>query len=178
MRVWMRFGIFVMVFADVLAGIGAAWLLSRVKTPWRSILAFGLLFFVIFDFFPTPMKEYSRIQSRPIDAWLSKQPGDGAVVQFPFQLVEDQDTVYYTLSYNKPFLGGFFNAFPPEQYPRIRPILLNFPNQESVDLLKKLGVQYVLVDSSYYPDFDQTRADIESLGLHLLKVIDSEYVFE
>ena len=178
MRVWMRFGIFVMVFADVLAGIGAAWLLSRVKTPWRSILALGLLFFVIFDFFPTPMKEYSPIQSRPIDSWLSKQPGDGAVVQFPFQLVEDQDQVYYTLSYNKPFLGGFFNALPPEQYQSIRPILMNFPNQESVDLLKELGVQYVLVDSSYYPDFDQTQADIEALGLHLLKVIDSEYVFE
>jgi hypothetical protein len=107
----MRFGIFVMVFADVLAGIVAAWLLSRVKTPWRSILALGLLFFVIFDFFPTPMKEYSLIQSRPIDSWLSKQPGDGAVVQFPFQLVEDQDQVYYTLSYNKPF-RRFLMRFP------------------------------------------------------------------
>jgi len=178
MRVWMRFGIFTIVFADVLAGIGTAWLLSRVKTPWRSILALGLLFLVIIDFYPAPMKEYSRVENRPIDSWLSEQPGDGAVVQFPFQLVEDQDQVYYTLSYNKPFLGGFFNAFPPEQYQRIRPILLNFPNQESVDLLKKLGVQYVLVDSSYYPNFDQIRADIESLGLHLLKVIDSEYVFE
>lgn len=178
MRVWMRFGIFVMVFADVLAGIGAAWLLSRVKTPWRSILALGLLLLVLIDFYPAPMTEYSRVENRPIDSWLSEQPGDGAVVQFPFQLVEDQDQVYYTLSYNKPFLGGFFNAFPPEQYRRIQPILLNFPNQESVDLLSELGVQYVLVDSSYYPNFDKTQADIERLGLHLLKVFDSEYVFE
>jgi hypothetical protein len=178
MRVWMRFGIFVMVFADVLAGIGAAWLLSKVQTPWKNVLALGLLLLVIFDFYPAPMKEYSRVESRPIDAWLSEQPGNGAVVQFPFQLVEDQDQVYYTLSYNKPFLGGFFNAFPPEQYQRIKPILMNFPNQESVDLLKELGVQYVLVDSSYYPDFNQTRGNIEKLGLRLLTVMDSEYAFE
>jgi hypothetical protein len=168
----------VMVFADVLAGIGAAWLLSKVQTPWKNMLALGLLMLVIFDFYPAPMKEYSRVASRPIDSWLAEQPGNGAVVQFPFQLVEDQDQVYYTLSYNKPFLGGFFNAFPPEQYQRIKPILMNFPSQESVDLLKELGVQYVLVDSSYYPDFNQTRADIEKLGLRLLTVMDSEYAYE
>jgi hypothetical protein len=174
----MRFGIFVLVFADVLAGLGVAWLLSRVQNRWKYVLGIGLLFLVIFDFYPAPMKEFSDIESRPIDAWLAKQPGNGAVVQFPFQLVENPDQVYYTLSYNKPFLGGFFNAFPPEQYQRIRPVLMNFPNQESVELLKELGVEYVLVDSSYYPDFNQTRVNIENLGLHMLTISDSEYVFE
>ncbi len=178
MRVWMRFGIFVLVFADVLAGLGVAWLFSRVQNRWKYVLAIGLLFLVIFDFYPAPMKEFSRVESRPIDAWLAKQPGDGAVVQFPFQLVENPDQVYYTFTYNKPFLGGFFNAFPPEQYQRIRPVLMNFPNQESVDLLKVLGVEYVVVDSSYYPDFNQTRVNIENLGLHMLTISDSEYVFE
>jgi hypothetical protein len=178
MRVWMRFGIFVILFVDVLAGIGSAWLLAKLKTPWRGVVAVGLICLVILDFYPEPMKEYFRVQDRPIDAWLAEQPGDGAVVQFPFQLVEDQDQAYSTLSYNKPFLGGFFNAFPPEQYQRIRPILMNFPNQESVDLLKELSVQYVLVDSSYYPDFNQTREEIERLGLRQRTEIGSEFVYE
>jgi hypothetical protein len=98
-------------------------------------------------------------------------------VQFPFELAEDQEQVYYTLTYNKPFIGGFFNAFPPEQYLRIQPVLMNFPNQESIDLLKQLGAEYILIDSSYYSDFNKTRMTVESLGLHLLTAIDSEYVY-
>ena len=177
MRVWMRFGIFVFVFADALAGIGIAWLCTRVRPRWRFALCLGLLVLVIIDFYSTPFKEFSRIESRPIDTWLAMQPGKGAVVQFPFELVEDQEQVYYTLTYNKPFVGGFFNAFPPEQYQRIRPILSNFPDLESIDLLKELGVEYILVDSSYYSDFNQTHVTIESFGLHLLTVIDSQYVY-
>jgi hypothetical protein len=177
MRVWMRFGVFALVFADALAGIGVAWLLTRVGPKWRNLVAVGLLGLVIFDFFPAQLTEFSRIESRPLDTWLAQQPGNGAVVQFPFELVEDQAQVYYTLTYNKPFLGGFFNAFPPEQYQRIRSVLSNFPNQDSIDLLKQLGVEYILVDSSYYSDFNQVRTTIENLGLRLLTVIDSEYVY-
>jgi hypothetical protein len=177
MRVWMRFGIFVFVFADALAGIGIAWLLTRIASRWRMVLAIGLLGLVIFDFFPAPLREFFRIESRPIDTWLAQQSGNGAVVQFPFELAEDQEQVYYTLTYNKPFIGGFFNAFPPEQYLRIQPVLMNFPNQESIDLLKQLGAEYILIDSSYYSDFNKTRMTVESLGLHLLTAIDSEYVY-
>jgi hypothetical protein len=173
----MRFGVFALVFADALAGIGVAWLLTRVGPKWRNLVAVGLLGLVIFDFFPAQLTEFSRIESRPLDTWLAQQPGNGAVVQFPFELVEDQAQVYYTLTYNKPFLGGFFNAFPPEQYQRIRSVLSNFPNQDSIDLLKQLGVEYILVDSSYYSDFNQVRTTIENLGLRLLTVIDSEYVY-
>ena len=51
----------------------------------------------------------------------------GAVAQFPFDLSEDQYLVYYTSVHKKPFLGGFFNAFPPAQYLRIRPDLERLP---------------------------------------------------
>jgi hypothetical protein len=177
MRVWMRYGIFVSLFAIALAGIGAAWLISRVGPRWKTLLSLGLLVLIIFDFYPGIFTQFSLVADRPIDTWLAKQPGNGAVVQFPIELVEDQDQIYPTLTYNKPFIGGFFNAFPPEQYQRIKPVMMNFPDQESIDLLKNLGVEFVLVDSSNYPEFNQVRDSIEKLGLEMLTVIGSEYVY-
>jgi len=74
----------------------------------------------------------------------------GTVAQFPFDEESSQGQVYNTLVYQKPFLGGYFNSYAPEQYTRIQPVMDTFPSQESVDLLKKLGVTYVVVDSSRY----------------------------
>ncbi len=57
---------------------------------------------------------------------------------------------YFTLVHQKPFLGGDFNANQPEQYSRILPVMNKFPSPESVDLLRQLGVTYVVVDSARY----------------------------
>ena len=46
------------------------------------------------------------------------------MAQFPAIQAEDQDQVYNTLVYEKPFIGGFFSANQPEQYLRIRPVLV------------------------------------------------------
>ena len=112
-----------------------------------------------------------------MDAWLATQPNTGAVAQFPFNQESDQGQVYNTLVYQKPFLGGYFNANQPEQYLRIQPVMNNFPSQESVDLLRQLGVTYVVVDSTQYSDYAGVDQTIRSLGLRLLNVSESEYVY-
>ena len=43
-----------------------------------------------------------------------------------------------------------------------------FPSQDSVDLLRQLGVSYVVVDSSVYGNFSDVDREIQSLGLKLL----------
>ena len=58
----------------------------------------------------------------------------------------------------------------PEQYTRILPVMNTFPSQESVDLLRQLGVTYVVVDSSRYRNFSDVDRNIQSLGLQLLHV--------
>ncbi|MEJ5201582.1 MAG: hypothetical protein WHV66_05050, partial [Anaerolineales bacterium] len=177
LRALMRFGVFVLLFFSVAAGLGAAWLLDKVRSSLRTALTIVLLGLVFLDFYPGAYQEFARIQPRSLDYWLAQQPGQGAVIQFPFEKSEDQEHTYYTLTHGKPFVGGFFNAFPPEQYARLRPLMENFPDEQSVSLLSELDVQYVLVDKSSYSDPDTVRRKCEALGLKYVREMDGQMVF-
>jgi hypothetical protein len=177
MRAIMRFGLFVLLFNTVLAGFGAAWLLKKVgprKQPW---LALGLLLLVLIDFYPGPYQQIARVDARPVDYWLAQQSGQGAVAQFPFIQDEDQDQVYNTLVHQKPYIGGFFSANQPEQYLRIKPVLDKYPDPAGTALLRQLGVEWVIFDTTQYPDFAVVRHQVESLGLHYRDTIAGEAVF-
>jgi len=100
------------------------------------------------------------------------------VIQFPFSLEQDQEQTYYTLIHDKPYVGGFFNAFPPAQYNRITPLMANFPDQQSVSLSRQLGVQYFLVSEKYYPDLDKLQQQCQALGLYLVTQQGDQLVFE
>jgi hypothetical protein len=176
MRVWMRFGIYVLLFLSSIAGLGAAWLLNKVRKKWRMILTVTLLFLVLFEFYPGPFTTFSAVTGRPVDYWLAGQPGTGAVAQFPFELESVQDHIFFQGIYLKPFLGGFFNAFPPPQFLEIKPVMETFPGKESIDRLKELGVEYVLVDARYYADIETVLSKAETNGLTLVKQFDHDYV--
>jgi hypothetical protein len=136
-----------------------------------------ILLLVLFDFYPK-RTNLAEVSGRAVDYWLADQLEPGAVVQIPFSSVEDQEQIYYTMIHGKPFLGGFFNAYPPDQYLRIRPILEQFPSEEGIQLLKELGVQFVVIDSDSYEDFPSKKKYIEEHGLLLRYSLDGDYVFE
>jgi hypothetical protein len=177
MRTFKRFAIFVLMTVSLMAGLGASWLTGRMRTALRRPLTLALLILVFLDFYPGPYTEFTKVTARPVDTWLAAQPGQGVVAQFPFYQEEDQDQVYNTLVHGKPFLGGFFNAFPPPQYLRIRPVMNGFPDQASVDLLSELGVEYVIVDSTAYADFPSVEAEIDRLHLQPLGTFATDYVY-
>jgi hypothetical protein len=177
LRALMRFGVFNLVLVSALAGLGAAWLLEKVQPRWRTMVTAGLLLLVLVDFFPRPFTQFAEVTPRPVDYWLAEQPGNGAVAQMPFDKAEDQDQTYYTLTYNKPYIGGFFNAFPPHQYKEIKPKLSTFPDPSSVSLLRELGTQYVVVDEKSYPDPEAVKTECEALGLVFKTKIGDQMVF-
>jgi hypothetical protein len=177
MRTFKRFAIFVLMALGLMAGLGASWLTDRFRSGLRTPLTLGILALVFLDFYPGPYTSFAKVQARPVDAWLASQPGQGVVAQFPFYEEEDQDQVYNTLVHGKPFLGGFFNAFPPPQYRRIRPVMDGFPDQASVDLLRELNVEYVIVDSTAYDDFPSIMVAIDELGLKLTGTFGTDYVY-
>jgi hypothetical protein len=187
LRALMRFGVFTLVFCTAAAGLGAAWLLERLTGPSGSApanvlhlpaaLTALLLILVFIDFYPGPYTEFAQVKTRPVDTWLAQQPGDGAVIQFPFIQGEDQDQTYNTLIHQKPFVGGFFNAFPPAQYTRVKPIMEKFPDPESIAMLPELGVEYVLVDADEYPDVQALKSTLAGHGLHFATQLDDQLVF-
>ena len=98
------------------------------------------------DFFPRAQQSFAKVGPRPVDIWLSQQEAKGSVMRYPFYLNDDQAGTYYTLYNEKPFIGGFFNAFPTDQYQRIRGVMEGFPSKESLALAKDLDVSYFLVE--------------------------------
>jgi hypothetical protein len=177
LRALMRFGVFALVFVSTAGGLGAAWLLERFKGK-KQWGVFALLFVLIFiDFYPGPYQQFAQVLARPADYWLKEQPGDGAWAQFPFELQEDQEHIYGQLINGKPFLGGFFNAFPPEQYREIMPVMETFPSEESVALLNELDMTYVLVDKTYYDNIEEVRRTCEVLGLELLDEVGNDLIY-
>ncbi len=178
MRAVMRIGIYVLIFTTLLAGFGAAWLLEKAGPKRALPLAVLLIGLVWLDFYPGPYRQFAQVAARPVDAWLAQQPGNGAVAQFPAVQLEDQDQVYNTLVHGKPFIGGFFSANQPEQYLRIRPVLDRFPSPDGAALLRDLGVQWVLMDTRQYPDFNRTKQQVEALGLHYSGSFAGQAVFE
>lgn len=177
MRVWMRYGIFVSLFVSVLAGLGAAWLLARLKPLSARFACAAILLLVLVDFYPGA-QALTNVSGRSVDAWLAAQQGQGAVVQFPFGQSAQPQQTYYTLIHNKPFVGGFFAAFPTSQYQRIQPVLAKFPDTRSVETLRGLGAQWIVVDSTQYKDFDSIRAATQSLGLQLVGDFEGQVLFE
>jgi hypothetical protein len=177
MRVMMRFGLFTLIFTSLMAGLGVYALLKSTSAKIKVWVAVGLLVLVFIDFYPGFLKDIRPIPTRPVDTWLAAQPDTGALAQFPFDEESSQVQVFYTLTHQKPFLGGDFNANQPEQYARILPVMKKFPSPESVDLLRQLGVTYVMVDSTRYRNFSSIDQTIRSLGLQLLHTSGMQYVY-
>lgn len=177
MRALMRIGFYLLILSSAVAGIGAAYVLRKAGLRRAPVISVLLLVLVFLDFYPGPYTEFSKVAARPVDYWLAGQPGQGAVIQFPFLQNEDQDQVYNTLIHGKPFVGGFFSANQPEQYLRIRPILENFPNPEGVETIKQLGVHWLLFDTRKYEDFAPVRIQVEALGFQYIDTIGDQAVF-
>lgn len=177
MRVMMRFGLFTLIFTSLMAGLGAYLLTKSASAKVKYWVAIGLLVLVFIDFYPGFLKDIRPIPTRPVDTWLAAQPNTGALAQFPFDEESSQTQVFYTLVHQKPFLGGDFNANQPEQYSRILPVMNKFPSTQSVDLLRQLGVTYVMVDSTRYKNFSSVDQAIQSLGLPLLTISEKQYVY-
>jgi len=177
MRAWMRYGIYVMLFVGALAGLGIDWLLRKAGRRWAHVLTIGIFLLILLDFFPA-QQSFSKVQARPVDYWLAEQPGKGSVAVFPFWKVADPEQMYYALTYDKPFVGAFYNAYASDQYHHVGYLFEAFPDEKCLELFKQLKVQYVLVDSEEYDNFSEIEKQIDKLGLKLLKVIDGYYVYE
>ena len=162
MRVWMRYGIFVMVFNCAAAGIGAHWILSRVKHRWKNLLGFAVLSLVLLDFFNTQLST-TEIKPRAVDLWLAEQPY-GGLVQLPFDQSSSQENFYYTLYHHKPLLETL-RAFPSDRFLYLESALNAFPDLKSVEALRGERITYIVVDENEIPVTNAVLNITADLGL-------------
>ena len=147
LRAMMRFGIFALLLLAAGAGFALSGMGSIDGKKQKIIIAAALLL-VVLDYYPRAQQSFAEIGPRPVDEWLVEQPENGSVMRYPFWLNDDQAGTYYTLYNEKPFIGGFFNAFPTDQYQRIKGTMNGFPSEESLKLAEELGVSFFLVEEN------------------------------
>ena len=163
-RVWMRYGIFTILFACLLAGLGAASWLERRRPATRAAVTVFCIVLAMAEMYAGPHMT-SELEGRPVDRWLAAQPGKGAVVRVPIWQSIRPEEVYYTLTHGKPLVGGFFGkTAPPSFSKRIRK-LCYFPEAKALRHMKWIGVRYVLVDPKDYKDYVAAKNKMLELGL-------------
>jgi hypothetical protein len=174
MRVWMRYGIFVMVFVCAGAGLAFAKVLENKSNITRLVIFMTAMGLVILDFSVKPFP-LSVVQPRKVDEWLSGQPW-GGLMQLPFDQSYDKLTMYYTLT-NQKGLIGYIKEVPSYRYFRLQADLKNFPDKTSIDSIRTEKIKYVLIDESNYTVDGNFISICQSYGLIFSTSIDGQSVF-
>ena len=136
-RTWSRMSMYVALCAALLAGRALSAVQTR-RLPLAAGIAGALILLELALALPT-----SAAAPRPVDAWLRRQPEQGAVVQFPRGA--GGLSYYYTLFNGKPTVQGS-GKYSPALYREEREILYYFPDQKAIRLLQRWGTDFIVVN--------------------------------
>ena len=174
MRVWMRYGIFAMVFICAGAGLALGEMLKKKNQLAKFAIFFAVLGLILIDFWVKPY-DLSAVKPRQVDEWLAGQPW-GGLVQLPIDQSFDTLHIYYTLTHQKGLIG-FVKAVPSYRFFKLQTALKNFPDKTSVDSLRAEQITYVLVDEAVYAVNKDFIVVCQSLGLEFASSYDGQSVF-
>lgn len=154
MRVTSRAGIFI--------GLALAVLAARALQAWQGRPALLALLFALgmaeTIIAPIPLASWAQVvdTGKPPPAvyeWLRAQPGDFAIVELPivpndgyFRRPEFDESIYMVRSTRhwKRLVNGYAGV-EPAAYRRARDLAQRFPSEPFVDLMRELGVRYVVL---------------------------------
>jgi hypothetical protein len=190
MRAWARFGVFAILAAAVLAGWGVVFLfdwLDQSRATWsrRSLSRLPALFAVVvlcsltlFEFWSTVPSTSAAVESRHVDLWLRGQEGGFAIMEFPIVPSRGRH-LYHSIIHQKKLILGY-SSFTPQEFADSLPVLASFPSRESLELLHRFNVRYVLLDASAYGDgLGEVLLRCEGLeDLHLVDEMEGIYLYE
>jgi hypothetical protein len=148
-RAPVRFGYLVLVMVAVLAAVGLAWLRGRPGLSARSRLTLGLAAALLVTV------EAARVPMGYVEAYrvprvyrVLKTGAPGAVVELPLPppAVFDRNAAYMLNSTHhwRPLVNGYSGLMPASYFER-RIDLAMFPDPDTLDVLRRLGVRYVVV---------------------------------
>jgi hypothetical protein len=156
MRVPSRFGMIVSVAMSVLAAMGAAAVLERVRggvgRAWT--VAGVLVFCAVAEQWCAPMrfKEAGAIPDEA-DRWLAASAVPGAVVHLP---VFDNTRAHYeaprllgSTAHWRPLVNGY-SGFFPKDYAGYAAAFYKFPDEPAVRGMQAIGVRFVVVHWNFY----------------------------
>ena len=149
-----RFGALVLLSLAVLAGYGAAKIMSARPRAASAIIAIATVFCLV-EFWSAPIATRAN-QEPPTEAhrWLSNQPPGTVVLEMPVPRLNalwHYETTYAIRStHHWQRLVNGYSAFAPQDYFRTLESLRDFPDERSMQRLRELNVRFILLNRVYY----------------------------
>lgn len=167
-RVWARFSILINFAVAVMAGFTIAYFRPRLR--WGTVISIFLLGLVILESFGQPFPvTNSQVMVREVDSWLAEQPEGTAILELPLNYRINGSLHYSRMIHNQANVSAYAVAMPASFRKNVANFL-TFPNQATVRVLTKWGVDYLLYSTTNVEEFTAvTLPQIEELsGLSLL----------
>jgi hypothetical protein len=162
-----RFDTLVNLSLGVLGAYGVAFLLARLEHyRWRHVAAAALVAVLVAEYASSPVIAPVPAPTR-IDSLLSKRP-PSVIVELPllsprgFWGSFDWLYMYQGIGHFQRMLNGY-SAHAPASFYEMREAMASFPDDRSMDFLRNLHVDYVVVRAGLY-EADQRTALLEQMG--------------
>jgi hypothetical protein len=148
-----RFAVFALLGVSVLAGIGAARLLSAFRPAVRHGIAATVALAMLAEYWAAPLTTYQApLTPARVDAWLTREPPT-IVAAFPLPLpgsLWGYETVfqYHSIFHWQPMVNGY-SGYAPPSYLRLVERVQDFPSTRAVEQLREYGVEVVVLYERY-----------------------------
>lgn len=121
-----------------------------------------ILLFTIAEYYNYPMKTYqipSENELPFVYKWLEAQKDDYAIIEIPlqkpdryYQYIEEKrrdlliqtQYMYFSTFHNKKLVNGY-SSFIPDWYIKLTEVMMSFPDEVSLFILKQMGVKYIII---------------------------------
>jgi len=175
---------------SVLSGFGVRRLIGEVrhrKYLQRGVICGLIPLVLIAEYSCFPLSFYYVPQEVPaVYDWLRLEESEVVVLEIPIAssertLYKEAKYMYWSTFHWKRLVNGY-SGFSPPSYWEINKVMQNFPDIPSIEMLKDLKVDYIIVHSKEIPEETwqdmQNRVVLHSDRLRLKIRLGSDYVYE
>ena len=190
-----RMIILVLLAMAVLGGFGVKWLREKLRGRLSKrvalLIVVALLVLLTGEMMshniPTPLVPSSKAEWPAVYRWMATREGDAPTVVLPLGTINTLSAtqlepwrVYYNTANWKKMVNGY-SGYTPKSYLEAMVATSGFPSETSLEFLRNLKVEYVIVEGDKYDrltvekTLDWAKQDSR---FHLEKVFDHDYVFQ
>ena len=164
-----RFGSLVLVALAALAAMG----LSRLAVRWagarsRAALAAAVIAICLAEYWSTVPTREATLSPAPVDRWLATLPDDTVILELPVpapHALWHYETSHQVRSIHhwRKLVNGY-SGFLPTSYGNTLVEMQTFPDRPSIDRLRRLSVDYVVVRRRNFDDAGYARTAARLIG--------------
>ena len=177
LRVPARAAIFGLLFLGVLAAYGMAAITYPMRRAWKQAVTGIVCAILLLEYWVAPLT-LIEFHNRPpaLYTFLARLPR-GVVAEFPMPVDSpprhDPRFAYMSTFHWQPLVNGYSGFYPRSYLIRLEK-LADFPDVDSLEVLKREGVRYVVVHSDGYPPGKRQLIVERLLKLGLVRLGDFE----